>query len=125
MNRGGSTATPAAAATTTGVYHRAKLVMKFSVGAFRAEAFSTSSSTLAMEDSLKGLVTRSFKEAVKLIVPAIRVSPIRVLRGTDSPVRAEVSRREWPDRTSPSSGTFSPGLTKMISPTLTCSGGTC
>ena len=49
-----------------------------------------------MEDSLKSLVTRSFKEAVKLIMPAIRVSPIRALRGTDSPVRADVSRLDWP-----------------------------
>ena len=46
-SRGGTSASRTAAATTQGVYHLAKRVIKFSALAFFSEAFSTSSSIFA------------------------------------------------------------------------------
>ncbi len=77
-----------------------------------------------MDDSPKSLVTRIISTPVRLIMPAKTVSPTFTERGIDSPVKAEVSTCELPSKISPSSGIFSPGLTKIRSPTLTSSGET-
>ena len=56
--------------------------------------------------------------------PLITSSPDATLLGTDSPVRAAVSTKDSPSRTVPSTGIFSPALTRIVSPTLTSSGST-
>ncbi len=53
------------------------------------------------------------KTPVKLILPERTLEPLVTSCGTDSPVRAVVSRLERPSSTIPSSGIFSPGFTKM------------
>ena len=45
-----------------------------------------------------------------------------IVRGTDSPVSEDVSSVDSPKITIPSTGTFSPGLTTIISPISTSSG---
>ena len=50
--------------------------------------------------------------------------PSPISHGSDSPVRADVSKAEYPLTISPSSGTFSPGFTIIISPGFTSSGET-
>ncbi len=54
-----------------------------------------------------------------LTQPEMISSPSRTSRGTDSPVRAAVSSCEEPRTTTPSSGTRSPALTTISSPTAT------
>ena len=56
--------------------------------------------------------------------PASISCPARTLRGTGSPVRAEVSTKPFPLSTVPSSGTRSPGRTRISAPTATSSGRT-
>ena len=101
---------------TIGVYTRANLVIKFSVGAFLLVAFSTISSTLETVDSLASLVTLTVNKPLILIQPESTISPFVTFTGTDSPVRIFVSIVEAPDNTSPSSGILSPGLMIIISP---------
>ncbi len=50
--------------------------------------------------------------------------PIVTSLGSDSPVSADVSSIEFPSTTIPSSGTFSPAFTTIISPISTSSGDT-
>ena len=52
-------------------------------------------------------------------------SPALTFLGTDSPVKAAVSTNDSPSTTTPSRGTFSPGLITIILPTSTSSGSTC
>ena len=114
---GGNTANASAAITTAGVYQRANFVMKFSALAFFSPAFSTRSSILATVDSPYGFSTRTRKSPLPLMQPLMTVSPSAVRRGTLSPVRAAVSIMLLPSSTVPSSGTRSPGFTRMTSHT--------
>ena len=98
--------------------------MKFSVGAFLAEAFSTRSVIFDTVDSPKLFVIFSVSKPLWLMQPDRASSPLRMLLGTDSPVSALVSSMDSPSTTMPSSGIFSPGFTTMISPTATLSGET-
>ena len=57
-----------------------------------------------------------------LMQPDTTSSPFFTLRGMLSPVSATVLRLVSPSTTTPSSGSFSPGFTTIVSPTATCSG---
>ena len=120
--KGGIIASAKAKNTTIGVYTFANFVINFSVGAFLFEAFSTNSKILETVDSLKFLLTLTFKTPLVLIHPAKISSFIDISLGTDSPVKAEVSIKLVPSITIPSNGTLSPGLTIISSSILTVSG---
>ena len=87
-------------------------------------AFSTKSKILLTVDS-----PYSF-ETLTLINPDILIDPLKISSpgvtslGSDSPVKALVSKEVFPSITIPSNGTFSPGLIIIISPILTSSGST-
>ena len=98
--------------------------MKFSLVDFFSLAFSTRSRILDTVDSSQGRVTRMRRTPVWLTQPLMTSSPTPTSRGTDSPVRAAVSREDSPVRTVPSRGTRSPGFTTMTAPTSTSSGST-
>jgi len=59
-----------------------------------------------------------------LSVAPISLSPGRLLAGNGSPVSMDSSTALDPSTTTPSTGTFSPGLTRSRSPTCTCVSGT-
>ena len=99
-------------------------MINFSVLAFLDDACSTSSSILVTVDSPNSFVTLIFNTPFKFIQPLITLSPVDTVRGTDSPVSAEVSKDACPSVTIPSSGIFSPVLTVIISPTFTSCGET-
>ena len=115
------TATSTAIPQTTGVYTRANRVMNRSGCALLSCASSTIAMMRLTEESLKGRVTLIFKRPLWFTQPASAALPTVHSRGMDSPVNAEVSTEELPSITSPSSGTRSPGRTRMISPTETVS----
>ena len=121
----GTTARTTASPTTTGVYILAKRVISASCLDLREAECSTSSSTLETVDSLKELVTLTFKTPVRLTQPDMTLWPTPTSRGMDSPVRAEVSTVLLPSMTTPSSGMRSPGLTVMTVPSRTFAGSTC
>src|SRR6185312_8999113 len=58
------------------------------------------------------------------MVPPITRSPGCFSTGIDSPVSIDSSTALAPERTSPSTGTRSPGRTSTVSPFATCSTGT-
>jgi hypothetical protein len=58
-------------------------------------------------------------EPVRLMVAPITVSPARFATGSGSPVIMASSTEVVPSRTTPSTGTFSPGRTRRLSPTST------
>ena len=122
--RGMATAKSAAPIVTIGVYTRANLVTKFSRTAFLALAFSTSSKIFATVESSYSLVTLTLSIPSPFTHPDMISSPSETLLGTDSPVRADVSIKDSPSITTPSSGTLSPGLTTTILPISTSSGST-
>jgi len=102
----------------------ANLVINFSVSAFLLAAFSTISNILETVDSPNFLVTFTFNKPLVFIPPDNISSLGTIFLGTDSPVSAEVSIKLSPSITTPSKGTFSPGLTKITSSTFTVSGDT-
>ena len=59
-----------------------------------------------------------------LIQPLITSSSAEMVRGTDSPVRADVSTLEFPSSIIPSIGILSPGFTMIVVPISTSSGST-
>ena len=124
MITGGRMASAAAEHTTMGVYQRAKRVIYASLLDFLSPEVSTSSKILETVDSPNSFSTRTRSTPFILMQPLITPSPTETSRGLDSPVRATVFRLLAPSMTVPSSGTFSPGLTTMISPTATSSGNT-
>ena len=122
---GGMIANATALMTTTGVYTRANLEMKFSDLDFLELAFSTRSSILDAVDSSNSCVVLILNTPFVLIHPLMTSSPSFTARGTLSPVRALVSRLALPSSTIPSIGIFSPGWTTMTVPISTSSGSTC
>ena len=56
-----------------------------------------------------------------LSVPAITLLPASLVTGMDSPVTSDSSSEERPSRMTPSTGTFSPGRTRKLSPTASVS----
>ena len=87
-------------------------------------AFFTRSMILLAVDSPKALVTRRRRTPERFTHPEKTSWQSVTERGTDSPVMARVSRLEVPSITVPSRGTFSPGRTRMTSPTCTSLGST-
>ena len=73
-------------------------------------------------ESSKRWVTRARTTPERFTQPEIMLSPTVASRGTLSPVRATVSRLVEPSTISASTGTRSPGLTTIISPSSTSSG---
>ncbi len=63
------------------------------------------------------LSARITNEPVWLIEPAMTLEPVSLVTGMDSPVTSDSSMAARPSRTSPSTGTFSPGRTLRRSPT--------
>ena len=106
-NSGAMTASSTAAATTQGVYQRAKRVIKSSCRVFFSEAFSTRSRIFATVLSPKTLLTSTLIMPVRFTVPLATASPGFLSCGSDSPVRAEASTAVSPSKMSPSSGIFS------------------
>ena len=123
-NREGITASSSAARHTRGVYTFAKRVMNRSVLALAWPEFSTRSRIFATVDSPYTLLTRTVRRPDRFTQPLTTLSPACTSRGRASPVRATVFRLEEPVSTTPSRGTFSPGLMRMVSPTATSSGST-
>ena len=74
--------------------------------------------------SPKHRVVRISSTPVRFTHPDATVSPTVTSRGALSPVRATVLRADEPFVTTPSSATFAPGATTMVSPTFTSSGAT-
>ena len=64
------------------------------------------------------------KLPVWLIVPATTSEPTLFSTGKGSPVSIASSSVEWPSSKTPSTGIFSPGLTRKVSPKPTSSIGT-
>ncbi|MNJ41437.1 hypothetical protein D3C77_363620 [compost metagenome] len=60
---------------------------------------------------------RMTKEPVLLMAPPITLSPGSLVTGMDSPVTMDSSIATRPSTSSPSTGTFSPGRTRRLSPT--------
>ena len=100
------------------------MVINFSDFDFLLLALSTNSKILLTVESSYFLVTFIFKIPSKLIHPLKISSSLQTFLGVDSPVKAFVSKNDEPSTIIPSIGTFSPGLTKIISPILTSSGST-
>ena len=121
---GGTTAKAMAAKTTMGVYTRAKRVMKASLFDLFSSALSTKAIIFETVLSPKLFVLRTLMTPLRLMQPEMTSSPSFKSRGTLSPVNATVFNAELPSMTTPSRGTFSPGFTKMVSPTFTSSGET-
>ena len=69
-------------------------------------------------------VARHFKKPLWFTVAADTLSPSPLSTGMLSPVRAASLTALWPSRTTPSTGTFSPGRTTNTSPVATSSMGT-
>ena len=121
---GGSSANKIASPITIGVYTFANLVINLSDLDFLAAAFSTKSKTLLTVESKYSFVTFAVIKPFILIQPLRIFAPSLTSTGTDSPVNAEVSRLVSPFIIVASSGTLSPGLISMISPSSTSSGST-
>ena len=118
----GTSTTSTARPNTAGVYTRAKRRMNSSVGALRADASSTRCSMRDTADSPAGRNTRRRTTLPVAIIPADTSLPVAIARGSDSPVRADVSNAASAVSSSPSRGTRSPGFTSIVSPTATSSG---
>ena len=91
----------------------------------RELAFSTRSRIFDTVDSPKAFVVRILSTPDMSMQPLMISSPAFTSRGRLSPVSALVLRLALPSTTTPSSGTFSPGCTTMMLPTVTSSGSTC
>ena len=77
-------------------------------------ACSTSSRIFETVDSPNAFSTRILITPFVLMQPLIALSLIVICRGTDSPVRAEVSKVDVPLSIVPSKGILSPGRTMIM-----------
>ena len=92
------------------------LVMNRSVFVLRSDDCSASFMILAAADSEAGFVTLICIAACVFIAPENTSFPSKTAFGTDSPVRAELSTKDFPLITVPSAGIRSPGFTIIVSP---------
>ena len=76
----------------------------------------------ATVDSAYTFSTRKRSTPDRFTLPLTTVLPSVTSTGALSPVRALIFSADVPVSTVPSSGTRSPGLTTIVSPTATCSG---
>ena len=96
--------------------------MNFSLLDLLSFAFSTKSKIFVAVDSSKTLVTLTRIIPERLMQPERIISLAATFLGMLSPVSATVSSVDVPSIISPSTGTFSPGLITIISPTDMLSG---
>ena len=86
--------------------------------------FCASSTNLIIWDNVVSFPTflaSNLKLPVLLIVAPITSSPVCFSTGIDSPVIIDSSRVDCPSIITPSTGIFSPGRTKTMSPIITSS----
>ncbi len=93
----------------------------FWMGALLPCASSTRRMICASAVSLPIFVASNFRDPSLLIVPPITPAPDNFSTGSDSPVNMDSSTEECPSITTPSTGIFSPGLTRTRSPMRTSS----
>jgi len=93
-------------------------------GAFELWARSTSSMIWPRAVSAPILVARTVSVPERLIAPPTTSSPTRFSTGMDSPVMRLSSSALWPEVTTPSTGTLSPGRSRISSPTTISAFGT-
>ena len=93
----------------------------FAIGAFDPWASSTNLTIWAKAVSFPTLVALYFINPVLFILAPITLLPISFSTGMLSPVSIDSSIDVLPSITSPSTGNFSPGFTKTISPATTSS----
>ena len=110
---------PAVNATTitAGTKMPAILSASLAIGAFDADASSTSAIILLIAVSPPTFVARNLTKPLLLSVPLVTVSPEVFSTGKLSPVNADSSTVVAPSTTMPSAAKLSPGLTTISSPT--------
>ena len=108
------------AAATIQVAHRSASRTIF---ARLASADSTSFAMRAIVEASPTASARSSKTPKRLMEPDITWSPAVLSTGIGSPVSTDSSTDVLPERISPSTGTVSPGLTRMVSPFFTSEAG--
>ena len=109
---------------TTGTKISETRSVKFWIGAWLFWAFFTNSTICANMVSLPTLLALKTKVPVLLIVEPITWSPTFLVTGMLSPVTIDSSIVEEPDSITPSTAIFSPGRTRIWSPTATSLSGT-
>ena len=115
------TAAIIAKAITVGTKYAAMISAILAIGAFVPWASSTNFTICAKAVSLPTLVALYFINPALFILAPITVLPIFFSTGILSPVSIDSSIEVLPSIISPSTGSFSPGFTKIISPTITSS----
>ena len=108
-----------AAARTSGTKTRPTSSATFCVGARRAWASSTRRTIRATVPSAEPRVASTRTSPSRFSVAPITSSPGPFVTGSDSPVTIDSSKAERPWRTTPSTGTLSPGRTTTVSPART------
>ena len=111
-----------AAPTTIGVYHTAKRRIRFSGFDLFAVASSIKFNNLVIEEFLDKVLTVKVMTLPQLIQPDGTDCPLVYKRGSDSPVKAEVSIAAVSSIKLPSMAMASPAKTFMVSPILTWRG---
>ncbi len=114
----------AATATTAGTNHAATASARRWTFARLRCASATSWTIRASRVSFPTFSARITKPPVPLTVEPVTRAPGPFSTGTGSPVSIDSSTLEAPSRTTPSTGTFSPGRTRSRSPGRTSSSGT-
>ena len=109
---------------TTGTKIPATLSASFDIGAFEAEASSTSLIICASAVSSPTFSTLNVKYPDLFTVAPVTLSPAVFSTAILSPVIADSSTAPFPSTITPSSGIVCPALTTTISPTCTSSAGT-
>ena len=89
------------------------------IGAFERWACATICTIWDSTVALPTCSERITNAPLVLSVAPMSLSPTRLLTGSGSPVSMDSSKALLPSVTTPSTGTFSPGLTRSRSPTCT------
>ena len=113
-----------AIATTAGTKTAATLSASFWMGARLRCASATSRTICERSVSAPTRSARITRAPVPLTVAPITRSPGPFSTGMGSPVTMDSSTALLPSRTTPSTGTFSPGRTRRVSPARTSASGT-
>ena len=103
---------------TAGTKMLAILSASLAIGAFDADASSTSAIILLIAVSPPTFVARKRTKPLLLSVPLVTAEPTVFSTGRLSPVNADSSAVVVPSTTTPSAAKLSPGLTTISSPTI-------
>ena len=114
-------AVASAIARTTGTKMPETRSASFWIGALLPWASETMRTIWASTVSVPTLVARIVNAPERLIVAPNTSSPVALPIGMLSPVSMDSSTLDVPWMSAPSTGTFSPGRTRTVSPTATCS----